>query len=131
MRSRCLFPAFRDLSFEEHCQHWSDSIGRFSYLLEFPDTFVLHQEELVDDPDEVFSGIFEALGIDYDPKPTEYAQTHHVHPLGDESTTKGVDIKKTLSDRPPAYQDWTEEQKKIFKDICGKAMQLAGYDIEF
>ena len=47
------------------------------------------------------------------------------------STTEGVDIKKTLSDRPPAYQDWTEEQKKIYKDICGKAMQLAGYEIEF
>jgi hypothetical protein len=131
VRSRCLFPAFRDLPFEEHCQHWSDSIDRFSYLLKFPDTVVLHQEELVDDPDEVFRGIFEGLNIDYDPKPTQYAQTHHVHPLGDESTTKGVDIKKTLSDRPPAYQDWTEEQKVTFKDICGKAMHLAGYEIEF
>ena len=129
--SRCRFPAFRDQSFEDHCHHWASTIERFSYLLEMPGAVVVHQEELLDDPDSVFSRIFNTFGINYDPKPTEYALTHHVHPLGDESTTKGVDIKKTLSDRPPAYHDWTEEQRKIFKHICGKAMQLAGYDIEF
>jgi len=129
--SRCRFPAFRDQSFEEHCRHWADTIGRFSYLLEMPGAVVVHQEELVEDPDSVFRRIYEGLRIDYDPKPTEYALTHHVHPLGDESTTKGIDIKKTLSERPPAYQDWTQEQMTIFKEICGEAMQLAGYKIEF
>ena len=131
VHSRCQFPAFRDLSFEEHCRHWADSIGRFSYLLEFPGTVVVHQEDLVDDPDRVFHRIFETFCIGYDSKPTEYALTHHVHPLGDESTTKGIDIKKTLSERPPAYQDWNQEQMSMFKDICGEAMQLAGYKLEF
>ena len=131
VHSRCLFPAFRDLPFEEHCQHWADSIKRFSYLLEFPETVMVHQEELVDDPDRVFRRIFEEFRIDYDPGPTTYALTHHVHPLGDKSTTKGVDIKKTLSERPPAYQGWTDEQKSKFKDVCGEAMELAGYKVEF
>ena len=129
--SRCRFPAFRDQSFEDHCHHWAGTIERFSYLLQMPGAVVVHQEELLDDPDRVFRRIFEEFGIDYDPKPTEYALTHHVHPLGDESTTKGVDIKKTLSERPPAYQDWTDKEKKIFKEICGQAMLLAGYEIEF
>lgn len=131
VHSRCLFPAFRDLPFEEHCQHWADSIKRFSYLLEFTETVMVHQEDLVDDPDRVFRRIFEEFRIDYDPGPTRYALTHHVHPLGDESTTKGSDIKKILSERPPAYQDWTQEQMAIFKNICGEAMQLVGYEIEF
>lgn len=131
VHSRCLFPAFRDLPFEEHCQHWAGTIERFSYLLEFPETVVVHQEELVDDPDRVYRRIFEEFSIDYDPGPTRYALTHHVHPLGDESTTKGVDIKKTLSERPPAYQEWTQEQRKMFKDVCGEAMRIAGYKIEF
>lgn len=131
VHSRRQFPAFRDLPFEEHCRHWADSIERFSYLLEFPETVVVHQEELVDDPDRVFRRIFEVFCIRYDPKSTEYALTHHVHPLGDESTTKGIDIKKTLSERPPAYQDWSREQMRIFKDICGESMQLAGYKLEF
>jgi len=131
VHSRCLFPAFRDLPFEEHCHHWASSIERFSYLLEMPGAVVVHQEELVDEPDMVFRRIFEKFRIDYDPKPSEYALTHHVHPLGDEATTKGVDIKKTLSERPPAYQDWTQEQRAAFKDICGDAMQMAGYEVEF
>jgi hypothetical protein len=131
IHSRCKFPKFRDLPFEEHCQHWASSIARFSYLLELPGAVVVHQEELVDDPDRVFRRIFETFRIDYDPKPTEYALTHHVHPLSDESTTKGIDIKKTLAERPPAYQDWTQEQMRMFRNICGEAMQLAGYEIEF
>lgn len=131
VHSRGKFPAFRDLPFQDHCRHWADTIGRFSYLLEMPEAVVVHQEELVDDPDRVFRRVFEEFTIDYDPGPTEYALTHHVHPLGDESTTKGIDIKKTLSERPPAYQEWTQEQMRMFKDICGDAMQLAGYDVEF
>lgn len=131
VHSRRQFPAFRDLPFEEHCRHWADTIQRFSYLRETPGAVVVHQEELVDDPDRVFRRIFEEFNIGYDPKPTEYTLTHHVHPLGDESTTKTIDIKKTLSERPPAYQDWSQEQVRMFKDICGDAMQLAGYKIEF
>jgi hypothetical protein len=131
VHSRCQFPAFRDLPFEEHCRHWASSIARFSYLLELPGAVVVHQEDLVDNPDAVFRRIFETLRIDYDPKPTAYALTHHVHPLGDKSTIEGVDIKKTLSGRPPAYQEWTQEQMMMFKDTCGQAMQLAGYEIEF
>ena len=100
VHSRCQFPAFRDLPFEEHCRHWASSIARFSYLLELPGAVVVHQEDLVDNPDAVFRRIFETLRIDYDPKPTAYALTHHVHPLGDKSTIEGVDIKKTLSGPP-------------------------------
>ena len=129
--SRCRFPAFRDQTFEEHCHHWAGTIERFSYLLEMPGAVVVHQEELVDAPDTVFRRIFEEFHIEYDSKPTEYALTHHVHPLGDEATTRGVDIKKTLAERPPAYQEWTQEQRGIFKDICGEAMQTVGYKLEF
>lgn len=131
VNSRCQFPAFRELPFEEHCRHWASSIERFKYLLEFPDTVVVRQEELVDDPGMVFRRIFTTLDINYDSKPAEYALTHHVHPLGDESTTKNIDIKKTLSARPPAYLAWTRVQKDMFKDICGDAMRMAGYTVKF
>jgi hypothetical protein len=54
-----------------------------------------------------------------------------VHPLADLSTTTGVDIKKTLAERPPAYLEWSAKERDIFKDICGDAMQRAGYELEF
>jgi hypothetical protein len=129
--SRCRFPAFRDLSFEEHCRHWASSINRFSHLLEMPGAVIVQQEELADDPRSVFRRIFDTFGIEQDIGSAEYALTHHVHPLADLSTTTGVDIKKTLSERPPAYLEWSAKERDIFKDICGDAMQRAGYELEF
>lgn len=129
--SRCRFPAFRDLAFEEHCRHWADLIKRFVYLKELPGSAVVRQEELLDDPDQVFRRIFDVFGIGYDAKPAEYALTHHVHPLSDESTIKGVDIKKTIAKRQPAYMEWSTDQRNIFKKICSESMHIAGYKIEF
>ena len=129
--SRCRFPAFRDLTFEEHCHHWADSIRRFSYIKELPDSAVVRQEELLDDPDQVFGHVFDVFGIRFDSKSAEYAKTHHVHPLSDESTIKGVDIKKTITQRQPAHMDWSTDQKNIFKEICSESMRIAGYRLEF
>lgn len=129
--SRCRFPAFRDLPFEEHCRHWASSIDRFSYLLDMPGVVVIHQEELADDPQRVFQRIFDTFDIRHESKPAEYALTHHVHPLAETSTITGVDIKKTLTERRPAYLDWSQEQRNTFKDICSDAMQRVGYQVEF
>jgi hypothetical protein len=130
VHSRRKFPEFRDLSFEVHCRHWADSIVRFSYLFESPEAIVVRQEEFADDPEIIFRKIFDHIGIPYDPKPAEFALTHLVHPL-DELSSEDVNVKKVLAERPPAYQNWTVEQKSIFKDICGEAMQQAGYNLGF
>ena len=131
VHSRTKFPEFRDLPFEEHCVHWAESIRRFSYLSKIPQATTVKQEDFANDPDVVFRRIFSHIGIEYDSHPTEFSLTHHVHPLADESTTKGVDVKKILSERPPAYGDWNDEKKLVFKNICGEAMGIAGYGIEF
>ncbi len=92
---------------------------------------VVKQEEFADDPGSMFDRIFAHMGIECDPGPANFALTHHVHPLADESTTKGVNVKQVLSSRPPAHQNWSEEQKSLFKDICGESMQLLGYSIDY
>lgn len=131
VHSRTKFPEFRDLSFEAHCIHWAESIKRFSYLSEIPQATTVRQEEFAGDPDVVFRRIFSHVGLEYDNRPTAFSLTHHVHPLSDESTTKGVDVKQVLSERPPAYTEWNDEWKLIFKNVCGEAMNIAGYEIEF
>ena len=131
VHSRTLFPEFRDLPFEKQCQHWADTVNSFEYLKAMPEAVVIHQEDLLEDPARVFSKIFEHVGIEDDGESTQYALTHHVHPLGDVSTSTGVDIKKTIADRRPAYQKWSEAQRQQFKDICGHAVQQAGYEIRF
>ena len=131
VHSRSQFPEFRELPFEEHCEHWAKSIHRFSYLLELPEATVLKQEEFADTPEIVFRRIFDHIGVEFDNKPVEFALTHHVHPLSDESTTKGVNVKAILAERPPAHRDWDQNKKRAFKKICGDPMQLAGYEIDF
>jgi len=131
VHSRTKFPEFRGLPFEEHCRHWSEKIMEFDYLNDIPEAIVIHQEDLLDNPAVVFRSVFDHIGIDDDGLSTNYAMTHHVHPLDDCATSTGVDIKKTIAERPPAYQEWSDMQRQQFKDICGHAMQQAGYEIEF
>jgi len=131
VHSRTKFPEFRELPFQDHCNHWAQSIRRFGYFSELPQATMVKQEEFADSPDVVMRKIFSHVGVAYDPRPTEFSLTHHVHPLADEATTKGVDVKTVLSNRPPAYADWSDEWKSIFKTTCGDAMRIAGYTIEF
>jgi len=131
VHSRTKFPEFHDLPFEEHCAHWANSIQRFAYLSVLPQATVVKQEEFADDPDMAMRQIFGHVGLPYDSGPTEFSLTHHVHPLADESTTKGVDVKQVLAERPPAYLEWSDEWRSTFKELCGEAMATAGYPVEF
>lgn len=131
VHSRTRFPEFRDLPFEKQCRHWADTISSYEYLNDLPEAVVIHQEELLENPADVFRRIFAHIGIEDDGESTRYALTHHVHPLADVSTSTGVDIRQTIADRPPAYQEWNEAQRQQFRDICGHAMRQAGYKMEF
>jgi hypothetical protein len=131
VHSRTKFPEFKDLPFAEHCQHWNASIERFAYLTKSPAATVVHQEELVDDPDAVFRRIFHGIGVPYHPASTEFARHTHVHPLADLGTTPGVDVKQVLSQRSPPHETWSDEQRAMFKDICADSMRLAGYPIPY
>jgi len=131
VHSRTKFPEFRELDFQDHCTHWAQSIRRFSYLSKMSQAVVVKQEELADDPDTVMRKIFEHVGLPNDSRSSEFLLTHHVHPLSDESTIKGVDVRQVLAERPPAYARWNDEWKAIFKATCGDAMKMAGYPIDF
>lgn len=131
VHSRTKFPEFKNLTFAEHCKHWTTSIERFAYLSTSSTATVVRQEELTDDPDAVFRRIFQGIGVPYDPAPTEYARHTHVHPLADLGTTAGVNVKQVLSERKPPFETWTDEQRATFKEICGRSMQVAGYAMPY
>ena len=131
VHSRTKFPEFKDLPFVEHCEHWRASIRRFAYLRHSPAATVVHQEELTDDPHAVFRKIFAGIGVPYHPAPADFALTTHVHPLADLGTTKGVKVKEVLAQRRPAYESWSEADRRTFKEICGESMALAGYAMPY
>jgi len=129
--SRSKFPEFRDLDFTEHCHHWANSIKRFAYLAELPNAVAIRHEDLRDEPETVFRRIFALIGVPDHPASAEFARNTHVHPLDNLSTTSGVNVVQVLANRPPPYESWTPNQRFTFKDICGDAMEIAGYEIPF
>jgi hypothetical protein len=131
VHSRTKFPEFRELPFDEHCRHWADSIHRFSYLARMPESTVVHQEDLIENPDEVFRRIFDLAGVRYDSAPTNFALNTLVHPLDDLAITSGVNVKEVLRKRPPAQEMWNGKQVATFRAICRDAMIIAGYEMPF
>lgn len=136
--SRQKFKAFSQDDFKTHCQVWLRSFEMFKWVQERPDTSFLFRYENLLDANALkaeLGNFFEFFGIRNDPKVAEHILSHQYHP-----TSGGVkrDAAKSLSDEEsqatnnresPKWSVWSDEQRKLFKDLCGKAMKEMGYDI--
>lgn len=131
VNSRMHHPSFRDASFEFHCEEWVYLVSKYDYVNDgLENALLVHQEQLRDAPQAVFDEVFAAFGLSPSDRPRAYAQSTVVHPL-DKQTQTDTSAKAVLSKRAPAYEKWTEEQRKTFKDICGETMARVGYEIPF
>lgn len=131
VHSRTKFSGFRDLSFEAHCNTWASSIENYAYLSTHDEALVIKYEDLLCSPAAFFGAIWRFLDVPSDPAPINFVQTTLIHPPLDETTKQNIDVKRALMDRPPAYNEWSSNQKSQFKQICGIAMEKTGYDIPF
>lgn len=130
VNSRMRKRGMRDLGFEENCAEWARQVSKYDYLAAIEQSILIRHENLVSSPDEVFRTIQSFIGVDYDDGPKIYASSTLVHPL-DKRTQPEVNVGDLLTARPPAYQNWTADQKAVFKDVCSEAMQITGYSIPF
>ena len=74
--------------------------------------------------------LFRFLEIPDHPGAADYAKTTLVHPL-DKSTRTDTDAREILAGREAAHARWTDEQKSLFKEICGSSMVELGYRVPF
>lgn len=130
VRSRTRFGVMADRSFEHHCREWADSVERYAYLLDDARAIVVRHETLTADPTRVFEKVLSFLGLPAHPAPAAFAASTHVHPL-EEATQLDVKVRERLTERSPSYEDWSAEEREIFKELCGPAMQKVGYDVPF
>ncbi len=131
VQSRTKFPAFREQSFEAHCEFWVQAAKKFEYLTSYPHTVCVRQEQLLSEPEAMFNRIYEVLNLKHDDAPANYARTTLVHSQGDKATHTGIDVKKSLTERTPGHEHWDENQRAIFRDICGNTMTALGYSMPF
>lgn len=130
VNSRSRKRGMRENSFIEHCEIWADHVEKYQYLLELDQVYPVRQEDVADDPVTTFKNVIAFLELNHDDGPANFSQTTLIHSL-DKKTQLNVDVRKALTDRPPAYAEWTSEQKDVFKDICGNGMERLGYEVPF
>lgn len=130
VHSRTRFHGFRDLSFEQHCLTWTESVVGYRYLASTETALEVRHEELVADPQRFFHTVLAFLDMPYHEGPAEFVQSHLMIPL-DKPSEDGVDVKQILEQREPPYAQWTVEQRETFKRIASSAMDELGYEIPF
>lgn len=130
VHSMTKYAGFSQQDFRHHCINWARDVEKYRYLTASPNAIVVRQEELLNEPPTLFTRLFDFLELSDDPAPAEFTGTTLIHPL-DQQTQTDFDPKAELKLRQPPYQDWSAEQKAIFKEICEPGMAELGYEVPF
>lgn len=123
------FVSFRDRSFERLCHDWAGYVSRYEYLRAWDKTLCVRFEEFRDDPKATLAKVCCHIGISLEVSTIRFAQSVLVHPL--DGPTVYADPRFVLKSRPPVHEQWSDAQREIFRRICGKGMELLGYDLPY
>ena len=130
VKSMSKFGKMKTQDFQSHCETWAKHVAKYDFLFNSEQAFCIRQEDLLENPTDIFRNIQSFIGLPHEDAPSNYAQSTLVHPL-DESTQQDVDALKILKARPKPYENWNQEQKEIFKAICEEGMELLKYEVPF
>ena len=115
------FKGFADLSFEQLCSRWVNNITQCDYVNESNNCAVIKHHEMVENPGSVFESVFKKLSISQDKGPAEFiAKT-----LFNSSFDKSEKLSSTatvFSNRLECWNEWTEEEKRMFISKCDDTM---------
>lgn len=131
VNSRSRFPTMRQSDFSEHCEVWARHVEKYNHFFDLPEAFPLRQEDVVNNPDDVFRNVLTFIGLPYEEGPANFAKTTLIHSLDNKEAKTDVDVQKIFKERMEIHQNWTDEQKTVFKKICGVGMKKLGYEIPF
>ncbi len=129
VQSRTRFGNFAADTFEAHCKKWALNLRFLRALEEQAAVVTVRHDDLLQRPEELFERVFTELGLDQYPEPAHHARNTPSHPT--QEVDDGETIAEHFEAREAAHETWNDEQKRIFIDTCGKAMQELGYDIPF
>jgi hypothetical protein len=130
VQSRTRFHGFRDMPFRTHCEAWANGMRKFLFLTTWNAALTIPHADLIDRREETFKAILEYLELEQHEGPARFAKQTLIHPL-DRETEETVDASRVLVERRPAHENWSDEEKRIFRELCGDAMKELGYEIPF
>lgn len=130
VHSHTKFALFRDQEFANHCRAWTKGVARYETLRNDEAVLLVRQEDLAAEPYATLHSVFDFLNLPYEDRPIRFLRETVVHPL-DQSTLQNVDATTYFAGRQRGYEQWSQEQRRLFYDMCGDAMQKMGYEIPF
>ncbi len=130
VQSRTKFHGFRDNEFQQHCDAWSHGVEKYRYLMARDNAMMVRHEQLVASPRTQMKRIQAFLDLADHEDPANFLQMSMIHPL-DESSRDSTDVQQEFLRRRPAHENWPPENRHIFKNTCGRAMEDLGYEIPF
>jgi hypothetical protein len=128
VHSRSKFRGMKRYEFSDHCDIWAKHVEKFGYLFDTPEALPVRHEDLLKDPGQTFRDVLTFLGLRHDAGPERFARSTLIHSL-DKKTQTGVDVHKALRERESPYGQWTADQRKTFREICGAGMSRLKYEI--
>lgn len=131
VHSRTQFPGFSDLDFRRHCEDWTESARKYEYLLSCPQAITVGHADLVSDPHAVFNRIQEFLQLPQHAGPAQFASSTQIHSLSSTTDRANVDIRQVMQNREKHHENWSREQRDIFRETCSIEMAKLGYAMPF
>jgi hypothetical protein len=125
VESRMKFRGHKVLGFETNCEIWARNWREYRYLLDYPGTVVVRQEDLVEDPKAQIDRVLQLAGLPSHDAPWRFLAGNLVHPQDKKSTPAAV--KTEFRQRPAPGASWSAHERSTFAAICGEAMVDAGY----
>lgn len=130
IHSSTKFPDHSGRDFKYYCENWTHHAKTFRYLLTLNNAVSISHSEMLNNPEAVIRKIYGLLSTEFFQGSVDFLKNNVVHPLN-EGTKKNISAQEHFKERKPVYEEWTEEQRKMFKEICGEEMKILGYEISF
>ncbi len=127
LSSRLTHPNFKDVPFEEHCRIWQRAAELAAWGGERADfALVRHEALLQPDPARAaIAAMLVRLRLPFEEACVSVVTKKQFHPtaFSAESTADAADLTR----RQERWRLWTDDQRRVFETLCGKAMQSLGY----
>jgi hypothetical protein len=120
------YPPMSPITFEEACTVWAHGID-FDKL-RLSNYALIRHDRLVSDPEAMFSSAFEYLGLTPDSAPAQFISNELFNSSFDKPSS-GLPVRDIFAARASPWLQWSPEERKTFRRICGATMEKLGYSI--
>lgn len=124
--SRMMHRVFQAHPFENQCLAWAASLEMAKWGADREDFSLIRHESLLNHEACVttFENLFQKVGLQPSSSVAEYVSQTQKN-----QTVLPEEDNPTLENRSERWNHWTAEQKRMFVELCGEAMDYFGYQV--